>query len=361
MAGVSRHSEPETVRRLDPADVLEHVGEAVVVTDPSGRLLDTNLAARRLLELDREGVTGRPCDEVLGLLGGRGALRCEGGCPLLRRSRDGESGHTEVVRTTDDGERQSLLVRAEPICDDDGRLEGVVHSLCDITSFKLTEEARALFLATAAHELKNPLTVIRGFAQTMQAAPDLDPVSRAQAVDAIVRRALELGSIIERLLRSSQIEAGQVAVALSAVEVGPLVRERASAVAQVSQRPVEVDVPDGLTATADPSGLATVVDHLLDNAVRYSVAATPVAIVARATQEWVEVRVSDRGVGMTDEQAARCFDKFWRAETPPAYVVGGTGIGLYIVRSLVEAMGGRVEVTSVPYEGTTFSVRLPRA
>jgi len=103
-----------------------------------------------------------------------------------------------------------------------------------------------------------------------------------------------------------------------------------------------------------------VVDHLLDNAIKYSPGGEPVEIRVWDDDGGVYIEVADHGVGMDDEQAAHCFDKFWQAESSDVRRFGGTGIGLYIVRSLVDAMGGRVEVRSVKGEGTTFKLAFAR-
>jgi two-component system phosphate regulon sensor histidine kinase PhoR len=112
---------------------------------------------------------------------------------------------------------------------------------------------------------------------------------------------------------------------------------------------------------ADPGAFTTVVDHLLDNAVKYSPEGGPVVLGAEASNGYVRVKVADRGVGMTSEQAARCFDKFWQADSTDERGFKGSGIGLYIVRSVVEAMGGRIEVDTAPGRGTTFTFSLRRA
>src|SRR5262249_47941562 len=104
--------------------------------------------------------------------------------------------------------------------------------------------------------------------------------------------------------------------------------------------------------------LTTVIDHLIDNAVKYSPDGQSVETVIRGATGCVHLDVTDHGIGMTAEQAEHCFEKFWQADSGDRRRFGGTGIGLYIVRSLVESMGGRVDVTSAPGEGSTFTVTL---
>ena len=114
-------------------------------------------------------------------------------------------------------------------------------------------------------------------------------------------------------------------------------------------------------AIANGAVLTTVVDHLLDNAIKYSPGGEPIEVWVTALDHIVEIAVTDKGVGMDAEQAAHCFDRFWQAESTDVRRFGGTGIGLYIVQSLVDAMGGTVAVRSAPGAGSAFIVQLRRA
>jgi signal transduction histidine kinase len=157
-----------------------------------------------------------------------------------------------------------------------------------------------------------------------------------------------------------------------------LIYERATALGEAKDRIIEVDLPDDLpSAAGDASAITTVVDHLLDNAVKYSPDGEPVIVRAIAHLRaaapaprgeplgdilgQIVIEVADAGVGMDPETMEHCFDKFWQADTSGTRRFGGTGIGLYIVRSLTEAMGGSVSAHSTPGGGTTFAVRLDAA
>jgi signal transduction histidine kinase len=125
---------------------------------------------------------------------------------------------------------------------------------------------------------------------------------------------------------------------------------------------VIAQVDPGLSLVlADKEAVTTIVDHLLDNAVKYSPDGGPIEATAHADESWVELRVADQGIGMDAEHVAHCFERFWQAESSDVRRFGGTGIGLYIVRSLAEAMGGEVHVESMPRRGSTFVVKLLRA
>jgi signal transduction histidine kinase len=172
------------------------------------------------------------------------------------------------------------------------------------------------------------------------------------------RRALELGNIVDRLLLSSRIEAGRIDLLVGNVELLPLLAERAAALGAATGRIVDIDLDDDIgLVRGDDAALATVFEHLIDNAIKYSPGGGAIRVEA-LRRERVIVTVSDDGIGMSAEHAAHCFDKFWQAEAGDVRRFGGTGIGLYIVRSLVDAMGGRISVESALDEGTTFAVEL---
>jgi PAS domain S-box-containing protein len=336
--------------------ILARVADGVVVTDLSGNIRSCNPAADRIIGYP-DDVRGLPCHEVLGLHIDQRTLLCTGGCALLQAvdARDHELG-IEVWRSID-GRRQPLLANATPIVDDHGTVVEVVHSLRDITRLKQSEEAKTLFLATASHELKTPLTVIRGFVETM-ITREMDEDARKLSLQAVHRRAVELSSIVDRLLLSSRIEAGRVDLSLVDVDLPFVLRDRVLALATATGRIVDLRIgQDVQRVLGDEAALATVFEHLIDNAVKYSPDGGKIAVEGVAGER-VVVTVSDEGIGMHPDQATHCFDKFWQAESTDVRRFGGTGIGLYIVRSLVEAMGGRISVKSEPGVGTSFLVEL---
>jgi signal transduction histidine kinase len=379
----SRGAEQRFVQAQTRADaVLDAVGSAVVVTDSGSRVLTANPAADRVLGLDQP-LAGQLCGDALRLHVGERRLDCRQGCQLLAFSAAG-SAHSqptddpaarpptidasgtdhdfEAWRPGTDGERQPLLVSVSPLPAVDGPDVEVVHSIRDISRLKQADEAKTLFLATASHELKTPLTVINGFAKTLTTR-DLTPEKQREALASIRRRGEELARVVDRLLLSSRIEAGRAEVARTVVDLIPLVYERAAELGEATDRQFEVDLPDDLPSVfGDAAAVTTVVDHLLDNAVKYSPDGEPV--VVRAHRDGgndaaaVVLDITDAGVGMDPETVRHCFEKFWQADASGTRRFGGTGIGLYIVRSLTEAMDGTVTVRSRIGEGTTFSLRL---
>jgi signal transduction histidine kinase len=340
--------------------LLARVADAIVVTDPRGRVLHRNEAARWVLDEPNGQNPVATCRTAMGLHDGERALDCSQGCALLGMVDNGDPNGHEVWRKRADGRRQPLLANVATVNDAEGLVTEVVHSLRDITRLKQADEAKTMFLATASHELKTPLTVIQGYSELLANARLAKNEDREQAALAIQRRAVQLNKIVDRLLLSSRIETGRVRVDVEEVSLVPIITERVQALHATSGRSFTTAVEDAPTVAANTAGITTVIDHLIDNAVKYSPAGGDIAVGLSIAGDDVVLTIADSGIGMDPDQAAHCFDKFWQAESTDGRRFSGTGIGLYIVKSLVEAMGGRIGLRTEPGRGSTFSVTLRR-
>ena len=279
----------------------------------------------------------------------------------LPRLMRGEEVSSEFRIITKSGDVRWLSVFSRPIWDDEQhRVVGVVGAAQDFTTRKEAEDAKTMFLATASHELKTPLTVIHGFAQLMGKADVGGSETEREAAEAIERRARQLNTILDRILLSSRIETGRTQVTFDEVDLGARLEESVTALQAATRREVTFARTELPPAWADGNATTTVIDHLLDNAVKYSPDGGPIDVSTRVEPNRIWVDVRDRGIGMTPEQTAHCLEKFWQAESSDVRRFGGTGIGLFIVRSLVEAMGGEVRIESALGEGSTFSFSLRR-
>jgi PAS domain S-box-containing protein len=340
------------------AAILDRVGDAVFVTDATGNAKEWNRVAEWHLGLPPSS-GGGTCEALLGLNTDDGPLDCASGCALMRLQHTDHVG-TMVWRALPDGRRQPLLATATPLTDA-GDVYGVVHSMRDVTRLKEAEEAKNLFLATASHELRTPLTVIQGFAQLMQNS-DYAPEGGWQvAVDAIARRSKQLDGIIERILLSSRIEGANAEIHREPTDIRAILIDEVESNASSRDRTITLDMDEVPKVLADARAFTTVIQHLIENAIKYSPGGQRVDVRVWSDVEQVHVSVRDRGIGMAPDHVERCFDKFWQAESSDVRRFGGTGIGLFIVRSLCVAMGGGVEVVSAPGQGSTFTVSLQRA
>jgi two-component system, OmpR family, sensor histidine kinase KdpD len=229
-----------------------------------------------------------------------------------------------------------------------------------VAQLQHTLDLRRELMASVSHELRTPLTCVTGFAETLRVHwAALSEEERLTFVDKICHHSSELGDLVESLLDFSEVEAGRVSVGIQDIDLRNEVEATVLALDPLVQgRTVEVDV-QATKVTADSVLLRRTLTNLLSNAVKYSERGTPIAVRAFVEGGVVRVEVSDRGMGLTDEEAARAFDPFWRATHVATNSMRGTGLGLALVKEYVRVMGGHVSVESEVGRGSTFIFTLP--
>jgi two-component system OmpR family sensor kinase len=228
-----------------------------------------------------------------------------------------------------------------------------------------SEQRMRRFVADASHELRTPLTSIRGFAELHRQGAVTDPDGVSDLLRRIEGEAERMGLLVDDLLLLARLDQ-QRPVEKAPVDVGEVARQAVEAArAADPERRVTLDAPASpLMVDGDAARLHQVLANLLDNARAYSPAGSPVSVrvagVEQGGQPFVAVEVTDRGQGLTPDQATRVFERFYRTDAARSRARGGTGLGLSIVAAIAEAHGGTVEVDSTPGEGSTFRVLLPR-
>ncbi|HET6713268.1 MAG TPA: ATP-binding protein [Actinomycetota bacterium] len=227
---------------------------------------------------------------------------------------------------------------------------------------ELLETSRRDLVANVSHELKTPITAIRAHLENL-----LDGVEEPnhEVLQVMLAQSERLGRLVEQLLDLSKLESGEMPLRREEVSLGPLVTQVMSEIEVASaDRDVDVrsDVPDDLPSIeADPERVHQVIFNLVDNAVRFTPEGGEVRIEAHRHNGSVEVSVADTGVGIPPEALPRLFERFYRVDPARAREDGGTGIGLAIARSVVEAHGGTIRAESEPGQGSTFTFDLPVA
>jgi PAS domain S-box-containing protein len=231
----------------------------------------------------------------------------------------------------------------------------------DVTAAKELEEAKDLFLATTSHELRTPITVVQGFASTLATRWDqLTDEDRRAAVRTIAERAGSLGRLVEQLLLGSRAGADQLPISDGPFDLGAVLRGAANSFRPLSDKhTVVADLPDPMPdALGDTMATDIIIGQLLENAFKYSPDGGTVTIRARLIGAWIEVTVSDEGIGIAPGDHERIFDRFVQGETGDRRRFGGVGIGLFIVRRLARAQQGEITATARPGGGTTMRLRL---
>jgi signal transduction histidine kinase len=219
-------------------------------------------------------------------------------------------------------------------------------------------------ISTISHELRTPMAAVYGAAQTLlERESDLTPEQKRQMLEMVAEQATRLSEITEAVLLATQLDRDTLSVETEPVDIGELARSTVKTMKAHLPPTTEVDVevaPDVGAATGARDRIQQVLVNLVDNAIKYG-GDTPVRVRVEAANGVVRLVVTDSGPGIPQAEQARIFEKFYRAGPELTRASGGTGLGLYISRELVQRMGGRLHVTSEPGAGAAFVVELPSA
>ncbi|HVO36015.1 MAG TPA: ATP-binding protein [Gemmatimonadales bacterium] len=329
--------------RAEMTALFSSMVEGVIALDATGAVTALNPAARELLKLSPEG----PLPAALELFRQRPAH------DLVEKSLAGGASAGQEIELDD----RTVLLSAHPL-----PTRGAVLVLHDITGLKRLENVRRDFVANVSHELKTPLTVIRGYAETLL-AEETPPDIRRSFVEKVLANAHRMQQLVDDLLDLSRIESGAWTPRLGCLPLAPLIQEvwttlkpRADAQRLTFQSEI---APDAAAVTADGPGARQILLNVLDNCVRYTPAGGRVTVRSSRSAEGVTVEISDTGVGIPSEHLPRIFERFYRVDAARSREVGGTGLGLAIVKHLVEAHGGRVTAESALSAGTTIRILFP--
>jgi two-component system sensor histidine kinase SenX3 len=255
--------------------------------------------------------------------------------------------------------RRVLTVRARPL-DSDTRPAGVLVVVEDTSERRRLENVRRDFVANISHELKTPVGALALLAETLLDEDEPDVVKRL--AERLANEAFRVGNTIDDLLELSRLEVA-TGLATDRVPVAHFLGDAADRVRPAAeQRGITIEVeriPVRLTVVGDRRQLVSAVTNLLDNAVKYSEPGSSVEVAARTDGTWVDVTVSDRGIGIPRRDLERIFERFYRVDRARSRETGGTGLGLAIVRHVASNHRGEVRVESGEGVGSTFTLRLP--
>jgi two-component system, OmpR family, phosphate regulon sensor histidine kinase PhoR len=248
--------------------------------------------------------------------------------------------------------------------DPSGAVAGRIFAFRDVSSERVVEQMKSDFVSTVSHELRTPLTSIYGFAETlMRSDVDFSDPERQTFLRYIASESERLIEIVDDLLNVARLEAGTLAVALEPTDLGTVAREAVEAVRahpSGDHRFAVAVEPGEMVVYADPEKLGQVLSALLANGVSSSPEGGTITISARRRSDVVEIEVADEGVGIAHADLQRIFTKFFRVERE-GVTAQGSGLGLFLVRGLVTAMGGRIWVESEEGQGSRFTFELPLA
>ncbi len=366
---VERKRAEEAVRterqRLQALMATSPVG--IFVADADGHVLLANAEMERIV-----GLSYQPDDQLERYEQAAVYRRANGHpyaveeLPLQRALYRGEAVRAEEV-TFDlpDGRVIPTLVNATPIYSTGGEIAGAIATIQDITPLQEVERLRSEFLGVVSHELKTPLTAIKGSAaMALGRQTPLDAARARGFLQIIDEQADRLAGLVDNLLDMTRIEAGSLSVSPEPTDLSAVLGEATATFARGSDsHEVRVEVPEDLPAVnADRERIGQVLSNLLSNAAKFSPQVEPITVSVERDPVHVVVHVRDRGRGIPEEKLPHLFRKFSQIHEEQARGLGGSGLGLAICKGIVEAHGGRIWAESAgPGRGSTFSFSLPIA
>jgi two-component system phosphate regulon sensor histidine kinase PhoR len=329
--------------------ILAGMVEGVIVMDAGGRLVMANEAARAMLKLD-DSATGQRYQEW---------MRQPELFAQLATALGGEAPVGVEFTLARDTSR-TCVARAAPAGQPEG---GAVLVLHDISDLRRADRVRRDFVANVSHELRTPLTAIRGYVEALIEDPPGEDQQR-QFLEIIARHTERMERLVKDLLRLARLDAGQETLELVTCDLSTLVQAVVNdlgAAPGARQAPIDVALaPEARTIVADPAKLHDVLRNLIENAVNYSPDGSPVDVRAFREGDTVRIEVRDHGPGIPPSDLTRVFERFYRVDKSRSRAPGGTGIGLAIVKHLMELLGGTVTASNRPDGGAVFAITLPQ-
>jgi len=334
--------------------ILSSIGDGVLVFDQNEQAIVVNPAACAIIERGEADVLGRNVSQIMGKAVG------EEDQAIIRSLAESQGSPRAGLKIT--WGHKTLAVGFAPVKLPFTDQPGTVVVLRDITREAEVDRMKSEFVSIVSHELRTPMTVIKGYVELLLTGTTTTPETQHDFLEIIRTNADRLSDMVNELLDVSRIEAGKVQMNFQPVAVRSAVHE----VATMLQKSFEdrgiqlnLNIPDDLPdVPADPGRLAQVLTNLLSNALKYTLEGH-VDVSAHVTDGFVQVDVIDSGIGMSEEDQAKLFTRFFRASTARTHEISGTGLGLSITRSLVEMHGGHIWVKSVVGQGSTFSFTMP--
>ncbi len=357
MAGqLGERMETITRQRDQQKAVFASMIEGVLAVDGDGRILDLNAAAGRLLELAPEQALGRSIQETVR----------NPSLQTFMADTLSAAGPLEAEIVLYGKDERVLHVHGTALADSAGEKLGALIVFNDVTRMRRLETVRQDFVANVSHELKTPITALKGCVETLSERRERTPEENERFMAMMGRQADRLSSIVEDLLSLSRIEhdAQHQRIPLESGPVGDVLRRAVQAFAGAAQAKrilVAQECPEEIMAPINAPLLEQAVGNLIDNAIKYSGEGSRIVVSGISADGEIVIRVADQGPGIEKKHWARLFERFYRVDQARSRALGGTGLGLAIVKHIVLAHRGAVSVESIPGQGSAFTIRIPRS
>jgi PAS domain S-box-containing protein len=356
------HAEAEARQRTRLNTLLENLSEGVAIVDPSGSIWMVNDAARAIFGFGDEDVHSIDAFQSLQSCGLDDQPLSGDQLPLARALRGEQFTDYEVRYTLRSDEQRTVVSTGTSVRDEDGSITLAIVVFRDVTRLRRLEEQREEYLALISHDLRNPLSNVLMCSTLLKQGLQKEGLPRyASLAERAERNIAQATEMLDELSESTSLELHGVALKREECDLTALVSEVVGRLDDTSAARVKI-TSDGTSrpflVLADAAQIGRVVTNLLTNALKYSAEDAPVLVRLTRTEDRVDLEVIDRGIGIAPESLKRLFDRYYRAAGGRARA-SGLGLGLYIVRLIAEAQGGRIGVCSEVGKGSTFRLSLP--
>jgi len=335
-------------------NIFENMPEGICVLDASFVIIELNKVMESLTSFQKDELIGKSCSSLIKL--------SKNNCPICSDNKESSyipEQFSHLAEITDkNGKNIPILIKHQSFG------SYYITSITALSEMVCLNQAHLDFVSTVSHELRTPLTSIKGFADTFLNAGDkLNKEQQKKFISIIKNQTDRLIRLVENLLTVSRLESRKDKYIFKAIDFKKFIEQILCGIS-CHNHIIKLEIlPDLSAVWADTDKLEQIMTNLVSNAVKYSKSGTEITITAGFAAndpESIEIKVRDQGVGMPEEFLPKIFTRFSRLDNPLTREIEGTGLGLYITKSLVENMGGKISVES-NNKGSTFSVKLPAA
>ncbi|NIM47205.1 MAG: PAS domain S-box protein [Candidatus Aenigmarchaeota archaeon] len=346
--------------------VFNNVADGIAVLDQNFKFVSVNPALEKLLGIKWKALIGKECGKILDPRFPDGIPVCTE-CPV-KKANFGERivTYKNILIKSKVGESW-VKISASPIRNKfSNEIFGIVLTIRDMSKEKEIEEAKNEFISMASHELRTPLTAMKGFL-SMLLKGDFGPLEEKQLylAEKVARSTERMVNLVEDLLDTSRIESKRIILKTLPIDPTKIIEAVVANLAlKASEKQISIMIKNSTDiplVLVDKERLHQILYNLIDNAIKYSFPLAKVTISFKKEKEILIINIKDTGVGISKEEKEKLFKKFSRIYNPLSIQTGGTGLGLFIVKNLIEAHGGEIWVKSRIGKGTTFSFSLPQA
>ena len=338
--------------------LLESLQDGVVITDTQGTVTGANTSTARLIGSE---LKGRPINEALAIKTEKNVQLAQADNPFMRALQQRRHSQGTYMLTKSSGEAVPVSIVVSPIVlTESNELEGVIGVIRDMSRELAVEREREDFVMTASHEMRTPLATLEGYLSLIRRKKaQLDPQVN-EFIDKSYGEVEHMSRLFRDLLTVSQLEENTAPNADDHIDLTAAVSKVVADYTARASQPIQVSVPDvSLMVRADTNLLSQAIGNLIDNALKYGSPTQPVQVQLTQGRHGARLEVTDAGPGIPAEVIPKLFTKFFRVDNSATRTVGGTGLGLFITKRIVERSGGTIGVTSNPGQGSTFFIELP--